>query len=106
MKRFTLIVCFSILLLIIAAPVSANVGEDSISTISPSGGATDNVVTVTITGQNFSTSQYPGSVRLEKSSDKITASSYTSWSTTQIVCKISIPKNADTGTWILLLSRE
>ncbi|MFA5267688.1 MAG: PEGA domain-containing protein [Methanoregula sp.] len=103
MKRFTLIVCFC-LLLIIAVPVSANVGEDSISTISPSGGATDNVVTVTITGQNFSTSQYPGSVRLEKSGKSdITSSSCSEWSSTQVKCKFNIPKNAATGMWDLVV---
>lgn len=103
MKRFTLIVCFSILLLIMAAPVSGNVGEDSISSISPSGGATNQLVEVTVTGQNFSTSNYPGSIRLEKSSDKITSSSCSDWSSTRVVCKLSIPKNADTGEWDLVV---
>jgi len=99
MKRFTLIVCFSILLLIIAAPVTAtstSIATDTISSISPTGGATYTLVTVTINGNNFTTSS--GSARLERSGDKITASSCT-WSTSQVVCKFDIPKNADTGTW-------
>jgi hypothetical protein len=102
MKRFTLIVCFSLLLLIIATPVTAtstSISGDVISSISPTGGATNTYVIVTINGNNFTTVQ--GSARLEKSGDKITASTCgpDPWTPTQIKCRFDIPKNADTGTW-------
>jgi hypothetical protein len=101
MKRFTLIVCFC-LLLIIAVPVTAtstSITGDSISSITPTGGATNTYVIVTINGNNFSASAYPGSVRLEKSGSKISASTYELWTPSQIKCRFDIPKNADTGTW-------
>jgi hypothetical protein len=100
MKRFTLIVCFSLLLLI-AVPVTAtstSISGDSLSSVSPTGGATNTLVTVTINGNNFTISS--GSARLEKSGKSdITSSSCSDWSSTRVVCKFDIPKNADTGTW-------
>jgi hypothetical protein len=104
MKRFTLIVCISLLLLLIAAaPVAAltttTIGSDTISTVSPSAGSAGTTIEVTITGGNFTSTT--GSVRLEKSGEDDIDGKVTSWSTTanQIICSIKIPKASATGKW-------
>jgi hypothetical protein len=105
MKRFTLFIFMSILLLMVAAPVSAALTEttypglNSISTVSPSDGHRGDTVTVTITGTNFTTTQ--GDVWLEKSGENdIEADSISSWTSgNTIVCKFKIGSSKDTGLW-------
>lgn len=103
MKRFTFIVCFSllVLLMIAAVPVTATsttISGDSITTLNPAAAQTGKTVTVTITGVNFTTSE--GSVRLEKSDENdIEAYSIDSWTYDTIVCKFKISSSKATGKW-------
>jgi hypothetical protein len=106
MKRFTLIICFIFLLMIMVVPVTATtttIANDSITTVSPAVGQTGKTVTVTITGNNFTTTA--GSVRLEKSGESdIEAQSISSWSQgSQIICKIKISSTREPGKWDIVV---
>lgn len=101
MKGFTFIVCFILVLLITAVPVTATnttISGDSITTVSPKSGLAGEIVEVTITGLNFTTQT--GSVRLEMDDESdIDASSITSWSPSQIVCRFNIKSTKEPGEW-------
>jgi hypothetical protein len=92
-----------VLLLVVAAPVSADLF--TVTDISPSVGYTGETVTVTITGTNFTTSD--GDVTLDMSGESdIDASRISSWSDTKIVCKFKIPSDTETGEWTLIVTRH
>ena len=95
MKRFTFIVCFIFLLLIMVVPVTAG-----ITRISPTVGYTDSSTTVTITGTNFNTTY--GEVKLMMDGESNITSTISSWSDTQIVCKLKTSSKA-TGDWDLVV---
>lgn len=105
MKRFTFIVCMSllILLLVAAVPVTATtstttISGDVISSLSPTASQSGKTVTVTITGNNFTNTE--GSVRLEKSGENdIDASQIDSWSASTIQCRFKISSSKATGNW-------
>jgi hypothetical protein len=91
-----------ILLLITTASVTAALS--TISTISPAVGYTGKTMTVTITGENFTSTE--GDVRLAMSGeDTITATTISSWSDTQIVCKFKITSSRATEDWDLIVIR-
>lgn len=94
MKRPTLftILLASVLLLIMAVPVSAA----TITSVSPDVGYTGETVTVTITGTNFTAEE--GYVWLEKSGDEIDAN-IRSWDDTRIVGRFTLSSSIDTGDW-------
>jgi hypothetical protein len=96
MKHFDLPLFLTglILMLIAAAPVSAALS--TISTISPAVGYTGKTTTVTITGENFTSTE--GDVRLMMSGeDNITASTISSWSDTQILCTFKVSSSRANG---------
>jgi hypothetical protein len=100
----------SMLLLLVAAPVTAAMttttfSTDSISTVSPAAGQRGDTVTVTITGVNFTRIQ--GDVWLEKSGENnIEADSITSWTEARtIVCKFKISSSRDLGKWNVVVSK-
>ena len=93
----------TILLLVVAVPVSAD-DLASITSISPVAGYADDAVTVTITGVNFTST--PGDVRLEKSGETdIEANSISSWGADSIVCRFIIDDDAEVGDWNLVVIR-
>jgi len=99
MKRFTLFVCLILLtlLLVAAAPVSAALS------ISPHVGYTDSYTTVTITatsGTTFNTTY--GEVKLMMDDENNITSTITSWSDTEIECKLKTSGKA-TGDWDLVV---
>ena len=102
MRRFTLVICMSILLLLVAAPVTAltsqTIASDSIGTVSPTAIQKGETVEVTINGVNFTGTQ--GTVRLEKSGENdIEPQSITSWSVSQIKCKFKAGSTREIGKW-------
>ena len=100
MKRFTLIVCFIflLLLLMVAVPAAANA---QITKISPNVGYTDSYTTVTITGSGFNTTT--GTVKLVMAGQSnITTYPPTTWTDTQIVCKLKT-SGQPTGDWKLVV---
>jgi hypothetical protein len=105
MKRSYLISCLILLalLLVFAAPVSAE--TSTISTISPAVGYTGSSTTITITGTFDNTT--PSEVRLMMADKKnITSSEITSSTNTTVVARISISSSAATGTWYLVVYNE
>jgi hypothetical protein len=100
MKRFTRISCFIflLLLLIVAVPATAAV---AITKISPKVGYTDSNTIITITGTNFNAT-YGGEVKLTMVGESNITSTITSWTETQIVCKLKTSDKA-TGDWNLVV---
>ncbi|MGB9176688.1 MAG: PEGA domain-containing protein [Methanoregula sp.] len=100
MKRFTHIICYFLLftLLIIAVPVAT--ASPTITTISPKVGYTDSYTTVTITGSNFNTTS--GEVKLKMAGTSNITSTISSWSDTQIICKLKT-SGQKTGVWDLVV---
>jgi hypothetical protein len=95
-----LILAGAILLVVMAAPVTASsttISGDSITSISPSVGYRSDTTTVTITGNNFTTTK--GSVRLEMSGETDLDATISSWSDSKIVCKVKITSSKETGYW-------
>jgi hypothetical protein len=106
MKRFTFIVCISLLLIVLIAAVpvtatSTTISGDSITSVSPAVGHLSKTVTVTISGVNFTSTT--GSVRLEKDGETDIDGTVTSWSVSSIVCKFTIKSTKDTGDWDLVV---
>jgi len=107
MKRFTFIVCFSLLLilLIMAVPVTAStsttISSDKITAVSPSGGPTGKTVSVTISGNNF-TADY-GTVRLEMSGEDDIDGTLSSWTVNSIECTFKLSTSRATGNWDLVV---
>ena len=105
MKRFYLISCLIllILLVIIAPPVSAE--TSTITKISPAVGYTGSTTTVTITGTFDNTT--PSEVRLMMDGKtNITSSEITSSTNTTVVARITISSSATIGTWYLVIYNE
>ncbi|MHB8052937.1 MAG: IPT/TIG domain-containing protein [Methanoregula sp.] len=99
MKRFTRVVCFILLLLLLNVAVPATAA--GITKISPKVGYTDSYTTVTITGSGFNTTT--GAVKLTMVGESnITTSTITTWTDTQIVCKLKTSGQA-TGDWKLVV---
>jgi hypothetical protein len=100
MKRFAHIICYILLftLLIIAVPVAA--ASPTITKISPKVGYTDSYTIVTITGTNFNTSY--GEVKLMMAGTSNITSTISSWSDTQIVCRLKT-SDQKTGVWDLVI---
>jgi hypothetical protein len=100
MKRFAHIICYILLftLLIIAVPVAT--ASPTITKISPKVGYTDSYTTVTITGTNFNTTS--GEVKLMMAGTSNITSTISSWSDTQIVCRLKT-SDQKTGVWDLVV---
>jgi len=106
MKGFTFIVCFILVLLITAVPVTATTttipSTDKINSVSPKAGAEGpTAFQVTITGVNFTTTK--GEVWLEQDNDDI-AGTIVSWSPYEIVCRFNL-KNKDSGEWDVVVQK-
>ena len=112
MKRFTLIVCFILLalLLIPAVPVAATTtttaSGDVITSISPHVAyANGKTATYTITGNNFTTVSSGGEVWLEMSGENDIPATITSWSPSTIVCTMKISSGRARGSWNLVVHK-
>jgi len=100
MKGYAFIVCFILVLLLTAVPVTATtttISTDSITGVNPSSGQKGDTVTVVITGLNFTTTS--GSVRLEKSGDTDIDGQIVTWGPGSITCKFTIKTSRDAGKW-------
>jgi hypothetical protein len=100
MKRFTLIICyiFLVMLLVVAVPVAA--APPIITKISPKVGYTNSYTTVTITGAYFNTTE--GEVKLMMVDASNITSTISSWTDTQIICKLKTTDKKK-GDWDLVV---
>jgi hypothetical protein len=112
MKGYAFIVCFILVLLMAAVPVTATSttsttkvsSTDSITTISPAVAETSDTVTVTITGVNFSVNT--GSVWLEKSDESNIDATIISWTYNTIKCSIKTKSTTETGKWNVVVGKD
>jgi hypothetical protein len=100
MKRFTLIVCFIFLLLLLMVAVPAAAELPTIDQISPAVGYTGRTTTVTITGSNFINTS---AVRLMMDGESNITATVTSHTSTEIVCKFTLSSSKATGDWDLVV---
>jgi hypothetical protein len=104
MKRFTLIVCFIFLLLLLMVAVPAAADSPTINQISPAVGYTGRTTTVTITGSNFNMSSV--AVKLVMDGQTNITASITSHTSTEIVCKFTLSSSKETGDWDLVVINQ
>jgi hypothetical protein len=97
-----LILTGSILLLILAVPVTAE--SSAISTITPVVGYTGSSTTVTITGTDFNTSSV--TVRLMMEDESNITGTVSSLTSTEIECRFTISSSRATGDWDLVVINE
>jgi hypothetical protein len=100
MKGYAFIICFILVLLITAVPVTATtttISGDSISSVSPSTGQAGDTISIGIEGLNFTTTK--GSVRFEKSGDTDIDATIKTWTPSSITCTIKISTARDAGMW-------
>jgi hypothetical protein len=113
MKGYAFIVCFILVLLMAAVPVSATSTTStstlaaefgSITTVSPSVAETSDTVTVTLTGVNFTNTA--GSVWLEKSGESNIVATVNSWTYNTIKCSITTKSSTEPGKWNVVVGKD